>query len=394
MKTYQYIHDLYYKFLANQISSYELQELFECLDDPHDEQLLKQLIQNTFSDPHATDYNQEVELLMDDVKHRLRAKLQPAPKKRSYRKLYVATAAAVALVTIGITFYFQIQRSSTQIQDTSITRLHPDIQPGGNKAVLTLSNGKRIQLDDSRTARYTEAGVTIRQDKDGSIAYAIQESQDVHTPGINAVEVPKGGQYKVTLPDGTKVWLNAASSLRYPTQFIGDLREVELTGEGYFDVTADKSMPFVVKSRGQFVKVLGTEFNINAYENEALVSTTLIEGKVHVSRAANRGDVRELHPGQQAVMSSGRIDIKNVNVSYYTGWKDGKFIVNREKLTVVLRQIERWYDVSFEYDKNIPDVPLWGTLSRGVLLSELLQALEANTGYHFRQEGRKVIMSQ
>ncbi|WP_257670357.1 FecR family protein [Parapedobacter tibetensis] len=292
-------------------------------------------------------------------------------------------AAVLVVATISIWLFMGRQAIDQQTEAVHVQ----DIQPGGNRATLTLADGSQIALSEMQTGIVVREGVTYL---DGSTVSA-RRHQRMDTLSL---ATPKGGTYQITLPDGTGVWLNAASSLRYPTKFTGNVREVELVGEGYFEVAADEQRPFVVKSAGQIVEVLGTKFNINAYENEEATATTVVHGAVRVTDTSNPDDRRVLKPSEQAVTGNGHIDVKAVDVSYYIGWKDGKFTFDRVALSTVLRQIERWYDVSFEHPQNIPDIPMWGTLSREVMLSELLDVLELNTGYEFKREGRRVMMSQ
>src|SRR5690606_12128157 len=255
-------------------------------------------------------------------------------------------------------------------------------------AMLTLASGETINLDS------TEAGISIY---DGEVRYEKGRliTDVIVEEAVQEVKLstPRGGQYRVKLPDGSTVWLNAASSLRYLTHFVGHNREVVLEGEAYFEVASDRSKPFVVTSAGQKVLVLGTKFNVSAYSDEGSVTTTLVEGSVRVL-GANGTATAILTPGQQASLEDGVINVRQVDIAYYTGWMAGQLILNRERLSVVLRQIERWYDVEFVNDAITEDIQLWGSLSRKVMLSELLNALEMNTGYTFKQEGRTIIMSQ
>ncbi|GGC41118.1 hypothetical protein GCM10011386_36440 [Parapedobacter defluvii] len=388
--------DLFRKYLQNNISRTELQELMDYVGQPDNRAEMIALIRSALTDDHISpDQAEQLHQLLDGldshVLNRVKAMAEGAERKvwikrRRVAYLRVAAVLAVAL-SVGAAFY--LYRHETADNTVQIPQL-ADIQPGGNRAILVVEGGETIVLDSTQLGVKVEPGV-IRYEG-GALVTQVSEGE----AGIQyaTLTTSRGGQYQVTLPDGSNVWLNAASSLRYPVRFTGDTREVELEGEGYFEVAANKHQPFIVKSKQQAVEVLGTKFNINVYENEGAPATTLLEGAVRLVQASDRNNRRELQPGQQAVIRDGRIQVKPVNVSYYTSWKDGKFTFDRIGLSVVLRQIERWYDVEFEYDKAIPEVPLWGTLSRNVLLSELLQALEINTGYQFKREGRKVIMSQ
>lgn len=295
-------------------------------------------------------------------------------------------AASLVLLGVVITLFWKGRPDQAAPETASVTQDVADIAPGTNRAVLELEGLARIELDSLKTGvMASRKGV---QYEDGSPVVTLDGR-----PRYAVMSTPEGGQYQITLPDGTRVWLNAASSLRYPVAFSTNLREVELQGEAYFEVMPDTERPFVVNSRKQRVHVLGTKFNVNAYVNEPDVITTLVEGRVQVSDAAS-SLVRTLNPGEQSVFGPQGVSVRQVDVSNYIGWKDGRFMFDRIGLPVILRQIERWYEVDFVFDNPPADVKLWGTLSRDVPLSRLLEILELNTEYEFKREGRRIRMSQ
>ncbi|MGY0036944.1 FecR family protein [Pedobacter sp. NJ-S-72] len=211
------------------------------------------------------------------------------------------------------------------------------------------------------------------------------------------METPKGGQYQLVLPDGTKVWLNAASSLRYPVAFQGNERKVELTGEAYFEVAKDKTRPFEVYSNNQVVQVLGTHFNINAYSNEPFVSTTLLEGSVKVTNSLTNAQ-KIIRPGQQSLISKdgqAGIEVKNMDLDEAVAWKNGYFMFNEEELESILKKVSRWYNVDVQYEQEELKHQLFsGTLSKYSNVSQVLKKLEMLQSIHFKIEGRKIIVTK
>lgn len=389
LKTDQYIRDLYQKFLSNKIEPAELQELFDCLNDITDQQRLKSLINETLSSDNVPIPEQQLAELAIDVKQKLRDTLQPEPARKSYWKFYAAVAAAIALMAIGVSYYLHKERLFFFFREDKFKVAQQDIQPGGNKAILTLSSGQRIELDDKKEALYQESGIEIRQEKDGSVAYVLKNTQKGKASGMNRIEVPKGGQYKVILPDGTKVWLNSVSTLRYPAAFGTVSRTMEMTGEAFFAIAPNKNFPFKVIASGQEVTALGTSFNINAYANEPNITTTLVEGKLKVEDIKVDKAVI-IYPGQQTVSRNGKMTVSAVNTADVTAWKEGLFVINNSSLAGVMRQIERWYDVTVDVEIPAGTGTYSGELPKNIGMSELLTSLEAVTGVKLKLEGRRI----
>jgi ferric-dicitrate binding protein FerR (iron transport regulator) len=222
----------------------------------------------------------------------------------------------------------------------------------------------------------------------GQLIYKAKNSSGV---AYNTMTTPKGRQFSLVLPDGTKAWLNAASSLRYPTAFVGRERKVEVTGEVYFEVAKNKQMPFKVKvNENMEVEVLGTHFNINSYSNEASINTTLLEGSVQIS---NQSQKQILKPGQQArVNNDQKINIvSDVNLKKVMAWKNGVFDFDDASLQEVMHQLERWYDIEVVYERGVPDIEFVGTLSRDLSLEDVLKGLKLSE-VNFRIEGRKLVI--
>lgn len=310
------------------------------------------------------------------------------PVRRIFPYYKVAVAAAVlAFLTIGA--YFILHRNQP-VQQMARSEYKNDIAPGGNKAVLTLGNGKTITLTGAKNGVLASEGNTaINKTADGRVAYNAGESAE-NAPAVtyNTITTPRAGTYQVTLPDGSQVWLNAASSIRFPTAFAGKDRKVEITGEAYFEVAHNEEKPFKVLTATQEVTVLGTHFNINAYADEPAVKTTLLQGSVEVTKSADH-QIAMLKPGEQAILS-GNIQVVQANLDQEVAWKNGDFIFNEEALPNIMRQVSRWYDVDIAYPPNMKNMKFNGMVSRSKNISAVLKMIELTGKVHFTVEGRRV----
>ncbi|UTN03956.1 FecR domain-containing protein [Flavobacterium bizetiae] len=311
---------------------------------------------------------------------------------RIWPRVAVASSIAVLLGT-GI-FYF----TKTKEQPIQVAEKPQEIAPGGNRGILILSNGKQIVLADI-SAKDTiakegeEDEVTIKMGANGVITYIINPNTDASKADanlFNTLSTPTGGQYNIVLADGTKVYLNAVSSIKYPTQFNGDQRIVELDGEAYFEVAKNKNKPFIVKSGDQDIEVLGTHFNVHAYDNESVVKTTLLEGSVAVSYKNQKAILK---PGQQSNVSDKftKITVKQVDTEAAIAWKNGRFKFDNADLKTVMRQLERWYGIKVEYRGDVPDVRFNGGTFMNKNLSEVLKVLELSN-IKFKVEGKTIIV--
>jgi transmembrane sensor len=322
----------------------------------------------------------------------------PAVHRVSFmRRAWVRYAAALILLA-GAWFLFRTTKRARVLPAPAVTIT--DVAPGGNKATLILADGSSITLDSANTGRLaSQGGTKIIKTANGKIEY---EQGGSATGGVfqNTMRVPRGGQYQLTLPDGTKVWLNAASSISYPTAFVGKERSVSVGGEVYFEVAKKANMPFRVKVGDRTtILVLGTSFNINAYNDEADIRTTLLEGRVRVQQQLRS---RDLAPGQQSVTSGIGVSppgnairvVENVDVDRVMAWKNGYFDFENVRFEEVMRQLQRWYEIDVVYSNGIPDIPLGGEISRNLKLSDLLKGLEG-AGVKFRLEkGRRLVVFQ
>lgn len=306
----------------------------------------------------------------------------------------IISVAASVLILIGAgSYYFfnNYHHKVDAIQKTDMANL--DIAPGGNHATLTLAGGKTIVLDQTGNGSIaTQAGSNIVKQQNGLITYLNNTAKSGITPALNRLSTPRGGQYRLVLSDGTKVWLNAASSIRFPSSFSGNERVVEISGEAYFEVVHNAMHPFKVITRGQTVEDLGTRFDINAYEDNPAVVTTLAEGKASVRM---RGKPVLLKPGQQAVTHTGtnNIQVQAADIGLALAWKNGYFQFDRADLHTVLQELARWYDVTINYGNNPSKFAFSGKIHRDINLSEALEILKY-TGVRFTIQGRTIIVNQ
>lgn len=308
------------------------------------------------------------------------------PSVPLWKKLAVA---ATILLCIGLSFYFYPGIQPVPISQT--VKINPII-PGGSKAFLTLSNGKKISLTDAINGKLAEqSGIQITKTAAGMLVYqVIDKPSQSGIPNYNTIETPQGGEYQLILPDGSKVWLNSASSLTFPASFNGlAARKVELTGEAYFEITKNKISPFIVKSAKQEVKVLGTHFNINAYVDEQITTTTLLEGSVNVINLSKTQNII-LKPGQRSTLNNNRISIDETDTEEAIAWKNGLFIFNDENIKSIMKKIARWYNVEITFKGNMDHISFVGNYTRNKNLESLLENIELTEKVHFKIEGRRI----
>lgn len=308
--------------------------------------------------------------------------------KRSYSKV---AAAAVLLTMIGAgSYFFLFKKPVTEPAHAETAKAKPrDLPPGHDAAVLTLGDGRTIILDSASGTISKQGGATVIN-LNGQVSYANTTKDKPAAVVYNTISTARGNQYQLILADGSKVWLNSASSLRFPTSFTGDTREVELDGEGYFEVAKNPSKPFHVKTNSQDIEVLGTHFNVNAYNDEGTTKTTLLEGSVKVSQSAigNRQSAI-LKPGEQSVLKANSpftIDY-SPDIDQVMAWKNGWFEFDNTDIKAIMRQISRWYDVDIRYETKTDNQTYGGRISRNINLSNILKMLELY-GVHCKLEGK------
>lgn len=379
---------IYSNFLKNQCSKTEVVELLKHFDVA-DEFLLKDLINAEFLVPFedaAATVEEEAKLfqIFKSVKFITQVaspKIIPFYKRSLFLQL---AAACLALMVVAASLF--IYRSSTH--SFRSLSMEKDVDPGTNKAVLTLANGKQIPLVDGVNGTLAEQnGVKITTTAAGQLVYTFSGDKGIRSgTGQNQITTPRGGQYQLQLADGTKIWLNAASSVKFPVSFQGSKRNVELQGEAYFEVAKDKAHPFVVKSIDQEVEVLGTHFNLKVYENGVHTKTTLLEGSVKVNQVI-------LKPGEESTLTAGQINVRNVDTDNAISWKNGFFNFDNEPLEQIMDDIGLWYDLDVKFkDEELRKKMFSGSISKYVKVSHVLSKLSLTRSVRFEIQGNTIIV--
>jgi len=328
---------------------------------------------------------------LEEIKERVLLKIHSRIIKKPYViPLFIKRVAAAAVATIVFSIWFY---SSHRTPPNVNTPYANDVAAGKLGATLTLANGKKINLTVAASGNLAnEPGVVISKNSKGEIIYTAAVSSNTKADAVNKLETSNGQQTQVQLPDGSIVYLNASSSLSYPVSFANKAeRKVSLDGEGYFEIAKDKAHPFIVESKGQEVRVLGTHFDISAYRDEPVSKTTLLEGSIIVSTAEKQST---LTPGSQLTNDGRKIDIRQVDTEISVAWKNNLFLFEDEELGQIMGQVERWYDVEVTFSDNIAHERFGGGVSRFSNVSKLLKSLEATGKVHFRIAGRKIYVSK
>lgn len=332
------------------------------------------------------------------IKDLLEIRLQNSLREQKTKVIYlkqwkfVAVAASV-LLFISAGLYLFVKKNAREAVYTvnhNNDNPVPDIQPGTNKAILTLSTGKSIVLDSAKNGLLSQQGnAAISKSANGLVVKNGADDKSEIQTAFNTITIPRGGKYNIVLPDGTSVWLNSSSSLTFPTMFIGSERKVSLTGEAYFEVAKNKAMPFKINvNNKQVVEVLGTHFNISAYTDEAAITTTLLEGSVKVNY---KNTSSLLKPGQMAVNDPLQgITVKDANIDEVMAWKNDMFLFSNENITTIMKKVSRWYDVDVTFKGDMTNVNFDGNYSRSKTLTNLLKNIELMDKVHFVVEGRRI----
>jgi hypothetical protein len=390
----QRFNELLERYLANKITPEEYQKLMSMLkSDAHDQTLKDEIELSLVQDQNNVhiDPLRAKEIIYNIISSEKSnvPVVQLKPKRLTFLRIAVA-ASVIGLILLGAYFWFN-REGPGEVAQTKVRENgnKNDVTPGGRKAILTLANGSTIVLDDAQNGTLAQQGNTKVIKLNGKLDYNASGSSAKEIL-YNTITTPRGGQYQIELPDGSQVWLNAASSLRFPTAFAGKERRVEITGEAYFEVAKNKSMPFIVKVNNSEVQVLGTHFNIMAYDDEGVLKTTLLEGSVKFS-CNNLNKL--LSPGQQSNLTSdGSIKVlSNVDVDDVMAWKNGVFNFNDASIESVCRQLARWYNVDIVYSGTIDDL-FYAKIPRNTNLSKVLDLLQRTGKVHFRIEGKKLLV--
>ena len=377
---------LFKKYIQNSLTAEESQELEEYIDDPSLAPLLQSTIEETWNDAGESELSNSVQIdeVVKDLENKVQLRIDTLERTKVLSfPSYWRYAAAVVLVlaSLGVLMY-TLNRPVQESTTLSALNNNNDIAPGTNRATLLLANGRSITLSEEME------GINVTGN---SISYENGTVLLDHTnQQFLTIAVPRGGKYKLRLSDGTRVWLNAASSLKYPNAFQGDSRIVEVHGEAYFEVQADSKHPFIVKTENQSIKVLGTAFNVNTYDKEK-TTTTLVHGRIALTNA--KGVDKILSPGDQAVVKGSVFDINKVNSQDYIAWKDDLLVLNDQDIYDIFKQLERWYDVEFVNIELIQaNKTLSGEIPRDTHLSAILQALEEQIHVKFEITGRRIMI--
>ncbi|SMC87626.1 FecR family protein [Pedobacter africanus] len=386
MAQFQEIEDLILKFLKKEISPEEESLLQQWIDQDDKNKMLfneltnKDLLQNKMQAFHSIEKFQK-EAARKELFMQIGTEAKVVPINRFKRSLgWIAAAVVIGVAAIAI--IMNISKDKMISTPVAAQPSETDVAPRHDGAVLTLASGKTIVLDDVKDGKLTDIAVKNRN----QVSYVNGSKEKVE---LNTMTTPKGKQFSLVLGDGTKVWLNAASSITYPTAFVGNERKVDITGEVYFEVTHDAKKPFNVTVNGMNVQVLGTHFNINSYGDQGSIKTTLLQGSIKVSIA---GKTQMIKPGQQAQVSNENIRVaSNTDVAAVMAWKNGFFSFEGVDVKVLMKEISRWYDVEVIYQGEPKDL-FSGEIDRNLTLTQVLKGL-ADTKVRYRiEEGKKLII--
>lgn len=390
-------------YLTGKLTEDQRLELSSLLENEEEAAAFAGMVQQQLSDREFTIPEHlpvtENRVLQGIIKRidRERAVVMPIRRAHFFRRW--GWAVAVIILFAAGAYLWLLNGKNHQSLANGSRQLQNDVAPGGDKAILTLSDGATITLDSAANGAIAQQGnSSIVKLANGQISYRLK-GEATGEAMMNTMRTPRGGQYRLTLPDGTQVWLNAASSITYPTAFVAKERKVAISGEAYFEVAENKEKPFIVDVDGKSaVEVLGTHFNVNSYADENAVRTTLLEGRVKVSNPEAAAVV--LSPGQQAIVLSDRQPaapqrisvINKADLDKVMAWKNGLFNFEDANLQEVMRQLERWYDLEVVYEKGVPDIEFGGKISRNIKLSDLLKVL-ARAEVKFRlEEGHRLVV--
>lgn len=380
------------RYLDKACTNEELEELLALIEDSRYSEQVKNAMDEMWAE-----MTEEMKMQVDRadaVFERVLAHETKVLRMPGGKAGWVAVAAVLVMVLFAGGYLLLNKQQQTLTATTpSITK--NDIAPGGDKATLTLSDGTVIALDSASLGDVSSQGNTkIIKLNNGMLSYKTDEKPgETEVIAYNVISTPKGGQYQLILPDGSKVWLNAVSSLRFPVAFSGQNRTVELNGEAYFDIATDENAPFVVKTGAADIRVLGTEFNVMAYPDEFAPKTTVVDGSVKVTCQGNQSSGTEiLKAGEQAEWKDGIVKKNNnVNIEDVIAWKNGLFQFSNASIETIMRQASRWYDIEVEYKGSTKEF-FNGSLPRSVSAATLFKVFESTGFVKFKIDGRKVVV--
>ena len=370
MKVTKDIHELILAYLREDISEEEMSRLRVWLDENERHQRLleelwdKDVLQREIGEYASFDTSRRWEQLKEVME-------KPVRKGRSLLKVWGAVAAVVVAFVGGLIYWQMAGSSQPETKQVAVVR----IEQGGTRAVLITGTGKHVVLQGLKDTCLNITGMeTLNIGEDGSLKYSLSALSSM--PEWHTLRIPKGGEYKIVLDDGTEIWLNSASELKYPAHFVGNERRVQLTGEAYFQVARNEAAPFIVETRDMDVKVLGTSFNVRDYQDENFLETTLVNGKVAFERG---GNYSYLKPGEQLRLNKedGKTTVETVDVLLYCSWKDGRFVFEKQRLEVIMNTIARWYNINVFYESSsVKDILFTGNIKRYSDLEQVVNMLK------------------
>lgn len=377
MKVTKDIHELILSYLREDISEEEMSRLRVWLDENERHQRLleelrdKDVLQREIGEYVSFDTSRRWGQLKEVME-------EPVRKGRSLLKVWGVVAAVVVAFVGGLLYWQMTGSPQPEVKQVAIAR----IEQGGMRAVLITETGQQVVLQGLKDTCLNITGTeTLNIREDGSLKYslsALSSMSEWHT-----LRIPKGGEYKIVLDDGTEIWLNSASELKYPAHFVGNERRVQLTGEAYFQVARNEAAPFIVETRDMDVKVLGTSFNVSVYEDEESCHATLVEGRVEVNDKVN-GEKVVLTPGKQALLRGGEMTVREVNTKLYTLWRLDRFTFASEDMEGVIRKLSRWYNVDFFFaNSSMKQKRFTGSLPKYADISQVLKMIEMTTDIKF-----------
>ncbi|MBS1664622.1 MAG: FecR family protein [Bacteroidetes bacterium] len=331
----------------------------------------------------------EPRIVHDRMLARIRAELGEDVRPRvRWLTRAAAIAAAVVVLAVGV---WLLWPKTKETPGVVAMKIDIEASPGGDKAILTLGNGQRMVLDSAANGMLATQGASRVMKQNGQLDYQTETGKTKSTMTYNTLSTPRGGQYKLVLSDGTKVWLDALSSITFPASFAGNMRKVSIVGQAYFEVAHDVNVPFEVEVRGQVVRDIGTSFNINAYADEPSIKVTLATGAAAVGIPGH--EIMLKRAGQQAEWRDGQLQATpDANLESVLAWKNGLFYLTSADIGTVMRQISRWYDVEVAFENGVPGGHITGVVPRNTMLSTVLQVLQTS-GVHFTVEGRKIFVT-
>jgi ferric-dicitrate binding protein FerR (iron transport regulator) len=388
----EYLFDCYVQQNCSDKEEEELMNLLSASKNQSEvKKLLDKVMQNTGADTLMPDHT--AASILRKILQKDSAKVVPVERNKSVSSLWRRMAAAATILFICGSVYWLLsnQNKRKTISPAVVSSAKAStISPGGNHAILTLADGSKIVLDSVHNGNIKKGSTKIKKQGALLIYDALATAKNTAPVVYNTLSTPRGGQYQLVLPDGSKVWLNASSSIRFPTAFIGNHRDVDLTGEAYFEVTKNKAKPFHVNVNGMQVQVLGTHFNVNAYGDEGRIETSLLEGAVRIKSGQSSG---LLKPGEQAILARNQstLQIKKADMNEVMAWKNGLFQFEGASITTIMSEFSRWYDVVIVYGPEVPDRRFEGKISRDAQLSDVLKILELSN-VKFEVEGKKILV--